>query len=92
MVIQVDDNSQEYEFRSSGVCVCTGSGSRSWFRAMHLQGRETIQAIVALATDNALQLDDNKADLLMQKYLNLRVFDPGKEISIKENHTARVEI
>ena len=81
MIIQVDDNPQEYTFRSSGLCICTGSGSRSWFRAMNFPGRETIQAIVALATNSTLHLNDKQADLLVHKYLDLYAFDPGKKLN-----------
>ncbi|XP_033230805.1 NAD kinase 2, mitochondrial-like isoform X2 [Belonocnema kinseyi] len=91
LIIQVDNNPQEYKFRSSGLCVCTGSGSRSWFRAINFKGRETIQEIVALATNNALQLDDKRAALLMQKYLNHYVFDPEEQMiayKIRELHRA----
>ncbi|XP_029163057.1 NAD kinase 2, mitochondrial-like [Nylanderia fulva] len=68
------DNEKTFTIRSSGICVCTGSGSRSWFRTMNLQTAETVQTLAALATGK--QLDEKETDELLQKYHNNLLFPP----------------
>lgn len=69
------DSEETFTTRSSGICVCTGSGSRSWFKTMNLQTTETIQTLAAMATGK--QLDEKEADELLHKYHNNLLFPPG---------------
>ncbi|XP_070161409.1 NAD kinase 2, mitochondrial [Polyergus mexicanus] len=73
LTIQADDE-ETITTRSSGICVCTGSGSRSWFRTMNLQSAETVQMLAAMATGK--QLDETKTDELLFKYHNNLLFPP----------------
>lgn len=61
--------------RSSGICVCTGSGSRSWFRTMNLQSTETVQTLATMATGK--RLDEKEADELLHKYHSNLLFSAG---------------
>lgn len=74
LTIQADDE-ETITTRSSGICVCTGSGSRSWFRTMNLQSTETVQMLAAMATGK--QFDGTKTDELLLKYHNNLLFPPG---------------
>lgn len=75
--VQIDDQ-ETISTHSSGVCVCTGSGSRSWFKTMNLQSPETIQMLVAMATGK--QLDKTKSEELLLKYHNNLHFPPGNPV------------
>lgn len=77
MTIQADDE-EEFMIRSSGICVCTGSGSRSWFRTMNLQTAETVQTLAAIATGR--QLDEKETYEVLYKYHSNLLFPPGSEL------------
>ncbi|XP_072767383.1 NAD kinase 2, mitochondrial [Anoplolepis gracilipes] len=71
--IQVDDK-KTFTTRSSGICVCTGSGSRSWFKTMNMKSAKTVQTLAVMAT--AKQLDKKETDELLHKYHNNLLFPP----------------
>ncbi|KAL6435859.1 hypothetical protein ACFW04_005613 [Cataglyphis niger] len=73
LTVQIDD-SEINSTHSSGICVCTGSGSRSWFKTMNMQSSKTIQMLVAMATGK--QLDETKSEELLLKYHNNLHFPP----------------
>ncbi|XP_036139047.1 NAD kinase 2, mitochondrial-like [Monomorium pharaonis] len=73
LTIQADDEDQ-FMIRSSGICVCTGSGSRSWFRTMNLQTAETIQTLAVMATGR--QLDEKETYEVLYKYHSNLLFPP----------------
>ncbi|XP_039302196.1 NAD kinase 2, mitochondrial-like [Solenopsis invicta] len=73
LAIQADDE-DEFVTRSSGICVCTGSGSRSWFRMMNLQTAETVQTLVAMATGK--QLNEKETCQVLHKYHSNLLFPP----------------
>ncbi|XP_077256291.1 NAD kinase 2, mitochondrial [Temnothorax americanus] len=73
MTIQADDE-EKFMIRSSGICVCTGSGSRSWFRTMNLQTAETVQTLAAMATGR--QLDEKETCKVLHKYHSNLLFPP----------------
>jgi len=77
MTIQADDE-EKFTVRSSGICVCTGSGSRSWFRTMNLQTAETVRTLAAMATGR--QLDEKETCKVLYKYHNNLLFPPGSEL------------
>lgn len=76
LAIQADDE-DEFVTRSSGICVCTGSGSRSWFRMMNLQTAETVQTLVAMATGK--QLNEKETCQVLHKYHSNLLFPPGSD-------------
>ncbi|KAG5329363.1 NAKD2 kinase, partial [Acromyrmex heyeri] len=65
LTIQADEENM-FMIRSSGICVCTGSGSRSWFKTMNFQTAQTIQTLVAMATGR--QLDEKETCEVLDKY------------------------
>lgn len=69
------DSKETFTTRSSGICVCTGSGSRSWFRTMNLQSTETVQTLATMATGK--RLDEKEADELLHKYHGNLLFPAG---------------
>ncbi|XP_018311452.1 NAD kinase 2, mitochondrial [Mycetomoellerius zeteki] len=73
LTIQADEE-KRFMIRSSGICVCTGSGSRSWFRTMNLQTAETVQTLVAMATGR--QLDEKETREVLHKYHSNLLFPP----------------
>ncbi|XP_050455383.1 NAD kinase 2, mitochondrial-like [Cataglyphis hispanica] len=73
LTVQIDD-SEINSTHSSGICVCTGSGSRSWFKTMNMQSSETIQMLAAMATGK--QLDKTKSEKMLFKYHNNLHFPP----------------
>ncbi|KYN22960.1 UPF0465 protein C5orf33 [Trachymyrmex cornetzi] len=73
LTIQADEE-KRFMIRSSGICVCTGSGSRSWFRTMNLQTAETVQTLVAMATGR--QLDEKETRKVLHKYHSNLLFPP----------------
>lgn len=77
LMIQADDE-ETFSIRSSGICVCTGSGSRSWFRTMNLQTAETVQTLAAMATGR--QLDEKETNEVLYKYHSNLLFPPGNEL------------
>ncbi|KAI4498438.1 hypothetical protein M0802_006373 [Mischocyttarus mexicanus] len=76
LTIQVDDQ-DVYQIQCSGICVCTGSGSRSWFRSMNLQAPETVKRIVQIATGNVI--DENEALYVIQSYHDSLLFNPVED-------------
>ncbi|XP_012281677.1 NAD kinase 2, mitochondrial-like [Orussus abietinus] len=72
------DGGQEYRVRSSGICLCTGSGSKAWFRAINLQGREAVQMVVKLGTGR--NLEDEETDELLDKYRRFLTFAPDSRL------------
>lgn len=76
LTIQADDE-EMFSIRSSGICVCTGSGSRSWFRTMNLQTAETVQTLASMATGR--QLDEKETSEVLYKYHSNLLFPPGSE-------------
>jgi len=77
LMIQADEE-EKFMIRSSGICVCTGSGSRSWFRTMNLQTAETVQTLATMATGR--QLDEKETCEVLYKYHNNLLFPPGSEL------------
>ncbi|XP_011057473.1 PREDICTED: NAD kinase 2, mitochondrial-like [Acromyrmex echinatior] len=73
LAIQADEEKM-FMIRSSGICVCTGSGSRSWFKTMNLQTVQTVQTLVAMATDR--QLDKKETHEVLNKYHSNLLFPP----------------
>ncbi|KAL6257060.1 hypothetical protein P5V15_011995 [Pogonomyrmex californicus] len=71
--IQVDDEKQ-FIIRSSGVCVCTGSGSGSWFRTMNVPTAETVQTLAAMAIGR--QLDEKETSKVLHRYHDNLLFSP----------------
>ncbi|XP_034195192.2 NAD kinase 2, mitochondrial isoform X1 [Osmia lignaria lignaria] len=63
--LQVEDQ-EGYVFRSSGICVCTGTGSRSWYRSMNVKPADTVQSIVEMATGKKLTIEETNK--LLYKY------------------------
>lgn len=76
MMIWADN--EMFMMRSSGLCVCTGTGSRSWFRTMNLQTAETIQTLTTMATGR--QLDEKETCEVLHKYHSNLLFPPGSEL------------
>ncbi|XP_018353025.1 PREDICTED: NAD kinase 2, mitochondrial-like isoform X2 [Trachymyrmex septentrionalis] len=73
LTVQADEE-KRFMIRSSGICVCTGSGSRSWYKTMNLQTAETIQTLVAMATGR--QLDERETCNVLHKYHSNLLFPP----------------
>lgn len=76
LTVEVDDE-ETFTVRSSGMCVCTGSGSRSWFRTMNLKTAETVRVLVTIATGKILNAKESNE--LLRKYHNNLLFSPGSE-------------
>ncbi|XP_017765286.1 PREDICTED: NAD kinase 2, mitochondrial-like [Eufriesea mexicana] len=60
------ENQEAYQIRCSGICVCTGTGSRFWYRSINVQSPETVQRIIELATGKKLSLEE--ANKLLNEY------------------------
>ncbi|XP_053994027.1 NAD kinase 2, mitochondrial-like [Hylaeus volcanicus] len=73
LVVQVEDQ-ESHTIRSSGICVCTGSGSRSWYKSMNHRPPDTVQKIVELATGKKLNQEET-SDLLV-KYHRALLYPP----------------
>ncbi|XP_020296448.1 NAD kinase 2, mitochondrial-like [Pseudomyrmex gracilis] len=73
LTVEVDDE-ETFTVRSSGMCVCTGSGSRFWFRTMNLKTVETVRVLVTIATGRILSAKESNE--LLRKYHNNLLFSP----------------
>ncbi|XP_076249201.1 NAD kinase 2, mitochondrial [Calliopsis andreniformis] len=73
LIVQVEGQ-REYRFRSSGICICTGSGSQSWYRSINVQSTDTVQRIVEMATGKKLSSEDAKE--LLYKYHQKLLYTP----------------
>ncbi|XP_076623703.1 NAD kinase 2, mitochondrial, partial [Colletes latitarsis] len=73
LVIQVEDL-ESHMIRSSGICVCTGSGSRSWYKSMNHRPPNTIQKIVEIATGK--KLNPEEINDLLYKYQQALLYPP----------------
>ncbi|XP_076766906.1 NAD kinase 2, mitochondrial [Xylocopa sonorina] len=78
MVVRLE-NEESFRIRSSGICVCTGSGSQSWYRSMNVQSADTIRAIVEIATGK--KLSPEETDELLYKY-NTSLMYPVEDLSM----------
>ncbi|CAL7944826.1 unnamed protein product [Xylocopa violacea] len=78
MVVQLE-NEETFQIRSSGICVCTGSGSQSWYRSMNVQSADTIRAIVEIATGKKLSPEETNE--LLYKY-NTSLMYPVEDLSM----------
>lgn len=74
LVVRVE-NQKEHKIRSSGVCVCTGSGSASWYTSMNCQSPTTIQSIVEIATGR--KLNPEETNEVVYKYNRTLPYHPG---------------
>ncbi|XP_043494551.1 NAD kinase 2, mitochondrial-like [Polistes fuscatus] len=89
LTIQVDDQ-DVYKIQCSGICVCTGSGSRSWFRSMNLQAPETVKRLIKIAMGK--DIDEDDAMKVIQSYHRSLSFDPEDErmsYMVRELYRAR---
>ncbi|XP_017887741.2 NAD kinase 2, mitochondrial-like [Ceratina calcarata] len=87
LIVQV--NNQKYHVRSSGICVCTGSGSHGWFKSMNYQSAETVRNIFEIATGK--KLSPEETDELLRKYhesLSYPVEDLQMTLKIREMYLA----
>ncbi|XP_076665335.1 NAD kinase 2, mitochondrial [Andrena cerasifolii] len=73
LVVRVEDQ-EEHKIRSSGVCVCTGSGSASWYTSMNRQSPATIQSIVEIATGR--KLNPQETNEMVYKYNRTLSYHP----------------
>lgn len=64
-----------YRFRSSGIRVCTGSGSQSWYRSVSVSSIDTIRRIVEIATGKKLKPEESNE--LLYKYRQTFLYQPG---------------
>ncbi|XP_016906324.2 NAD kinase 2, mitochondrial-like [Apis cerana] len=48
------EEQKSYKIRCSGMCICTGTGSRFWYKAINIQSPETVEKIVEIATGQKL--------------------------------------
>lgn len=69
------ENQEAYQIRCSGICVCTGTGSRFWYKAINVQSPETIQKIIELATGKILSLE--AANELLKEYHRTLIYSAG---------------
>jgi len=77
--IEADHVDEQMKRRdSSDICVCTGSGPRSWFKRMNLQTAETVQTLVAMTTGS--QLDEKETHKVLHKYHSNLLFLLGNEL------------
>ncbi|XP_076387820.1 NAD kinase 2, mitochondrial isoform X2 [Megachile rotundata] len=65
LYMQVEDR-KEFMFRSSGICICTGTGSRSWFKSMNIKPVDTIRSIAEIGT--CKKLTNEEVNNLVFKY------------------------
>lgn len=65
-----------YQIRSSGICVCTGTGSRFWYKSINVQSAETVRSIVEIATGDKLSLEETNE--LLHKYHQALLYSAGK--------------
>ncbi|XP_076288252.1 NAD kinase 2, mitochondrial [Lasioglossum baleicum] len=72
LIIHVEG--EAHRVRSSGVCVCTGSGSRSWYKSMNLQPADTVQRVVEIATGKKLNMEETND--LLYKYHRALMYPP----------------
>ncbi|XP_061419311.1 NAD kinase 2, mitochondrial-like [Lethenteron reissneri] len=82
--------------KSSGVSVCTGSGSSAWSYNINKIASQTVQDVLKIATDISGQSMPNDADFcrtVMERYCSSLVFDPEEPqmfFSIREPIVNRV--
>ncbi|XP_078052280.1 NAD kinase 2, mitochondrial [Augochlora pura] len=72
LIIQVAG--ETHRVRSSGVCVCTGSGSRSWYKSMNLRPADTVQKVIEIATGKKLNTEETNE--LLYKYHRALMYPP----------------
>ncbi|XP_015438223.1 PREDICTED: NAD kinase 2, mitochondrial-like [Dufourea novaeangliae] len=72
LVIQVAG--ETHKVRSSGICVCTGSGSRSWYKSMNFRPADTVHNIIEIATGKKLKPDETND--LLYKYHRALMYPP----------------
>lgn len=48
------EEQKSYKIRCSGMCICTGTGSRFWYKTINIQSAETVEKIVEIATGEKL--------------------------------------
>nr|XP_032826878.1 NAD kinase 2, mitochondrial [Petromyzon marinus] len=82
--------------KSSGISVCTGSGSSAWSYNINKIGCQTVQDVLTIAADISGQSMPNDADFcrtVMERYCSSLVFDPEEPqmfFSIREPIVNRV--
>ncbi|CAK9805126.1 NAD kinase 2, mitochondrial [Anthophora plagiata] len=71
--VKIEDQ-ESFTIRCTGICVCTGSGSRSWYKSMNSQSAETVRSIVEIATGK--KLNPEETNELLYKYHRALLFPP----------------
>ncbi|XP_012242145.2 NAD kinase 2, mitochondrial-like [Bombus impatiens] len=71
--IRVEDQ-EPHQIRSSGMCVCTGTGSQFWYKSINIQSAETVRCIVEIAT--GIKLSNEQTNELLHKYHQALIYSP----------------
>lgn len=67
------------------MCICTGTGSRFWYKAINIQSPETIEKIVEIATGQ--KLSRREIYKILNKYHRALIYSEGNiELLIYNNY------
>ncbi|KAK2583972.1 hypothetical protein KPH14_006434 [Odynerus spinipes] len=90
LTIQIDDQETKNNILCSGMCVCTCSGSRSWFRSMNLQAPETVKRLIKIALGK--DISEEEASCITRAYHRSLDFHPEDDrmfYTVREMFRAR---
>lgn len=79
--MSVDDRPR-IKFRSSGVTICTGTGSTSWSYNISRLYKQSVRSILEIAHQNnqSFQFDDQFVDDVTKQFNNALIYQPSKPI------------
>lgn len=76
LLIKFDDEENFYRIKSSGICISTGTGSTSWYKAINAISPQLVRQIFGLLDNNKNYTNADINDICC-KFNNSLHFNPG---------------
>lgn len=70
------------------MCICTGTGSRFWYKTINIQSAETVEKIVEIATGE--KLSRQEIYKILNKYHQALIYSEGNIESLITNSMIRL--
>ncbi|KAL2717679.1 stAR-related lipid transfer protein 3 isoform X2 [Vespula squamosa] len=75
LLVKVDDEEKYYRIKSSGICISTGTGSTSWYKAINSVNPQLVRRIFRLLNDRT-NFTDTEIDQICSKFNDSLHFKP----------------
>ncbi|XP_066603974.1 NAD kinase 2, mitochondrial-like [Prorops nasuta] len=73
LIIKLDDDDRAHKIKSSGLCLSTGTGSTSWYRAINSLSTQTVEELLHLIDKNKTFKKDEVERICSEFNKNLQI-------------------